>query len=173
MEGISVGFDFYENAESWIQNGRFVFRRKNFPDADPERQSLCVLDKITGGVVRWEKREFGSCGSHERFDVTLQGEVRVGVYIYLNFLALVEVSELGFFEIGGYPDMAGIDDCAKCLFCRNILSLVYGSPGDDAIAGCDDIGMAQFLMGYVEFRFPLFDQGASRGHLVCKRSGVR
>src|SRR5579884_2061487 len=90
----------YTHARTHLLQGRSVR-----VDMDTDRHTLNDLYKITGGVVRGQQGELGSCSAGERFDRSGDRLLFEGIHVNIHLLTDLDIAQLRFLEVSSDIDV--------------------------------------------------------------------
>jgi len=115
-------------------------------EIDNHGNPLHHLDVIAGGVFRGQQAETCPAGARETADMATVSAA-VGVHSQGHALAHLHVLELGFLEVGHYPDVAQIDDRQQQLSGFDVLAGFDRFARHDSRTGRLDSGVFKVQLG--------------------------
>ena len=160
-----IDFSFYDYHHAGSQ--AFVVGFGQIGEVDSDRDSLAYFHEVTGRIVGRNERVFGTGGSRDGRDASLELMSVKSIYRNGYLLAYIQVFDLGLLVVGNHPLLGVGYDVGESLSGRNILPVLDGTASEFAVARSHDYGVGEVEAGHLECGAGSFD--SSLGALAAGR----
>ena len=119
------------NRHAWAQEMIFIF---SGIEHDLDRDALHDFHIISRSIFGRQKTEAGAAGAGDAIDFAVIS-FAIGINFNGDGLADFHLAELGFFEVGGDPDIIERNDLHQFLTRGHVLSDLNGATADASVTG--------------------------------------